>query len=218
MKRRKPGKKSNATKLAHKKFRWQQQLRAEPKMTLLGMRICLEISDRSNLDYNGAVIIAQDTWAEKYGVRRESLNRTLRRIVALGHLQSIRRGRDRPNAYRMVLKEQVQTTFDFGKSPTSEASDDATSSVTSSPSRCDVFIPDDVTSSVTRDPLSLPGLPSEAPGRKREKDALTRINSSPGGVPPARQGAGPPAKKIPLHQHRARGPNPPSRDLGLWPE
>jgi hypothetical protein len=194
-KHRKSGKKSNATKLAHKKFRWHRQLRADPEMSRLGMRICLEISDRSNLDYDGAVVIAQDTWAERYDVCRETFNRALRRIVALGHLESIRRGRDRPNAYRMVIRDEVQTAFDFGKSAPSKASDDVMENVTSYPSRCDVFVPDDMTVSVTRDPLSLPG-PLKRPQEERERNTSANAldNSSPaGGSPPL--DAGPPRRQ-----------------------
>jgi hypothetical protein len=220
------GRKSNATKLAHKKFRWLRQLRAEPLMPRLGLRICLEISDRTNLDYDGAVIIAQDSWAERYGVCRETFNRTLRRVVALGYLQSIRRGRDRPNAYRIVLKDEAQAADDVCKSQastpphdvttlrTSNPQHDVTETVTSSTSRCDDFIPDDVTETVTRVPLFSPGAPTEPPGRKRETDANASDISSGGGSPPP-FGAGPPAKSFPPLQHRARGKSPPRRDLSL---
>jgi hypothetical protein len=124
--RRKLGKKTNATKLAHKKFRWLKQLALDPDLPLLSLRACILINDRANLDHGGGTIVGQDTLARELGVERETLNRALRAAVALGHLESIRRGRDKPNAYRMVLKDEVRAADVVGKSPTSEAHYDVT--------------------------------------------------------------------------------------------
>src|SRR5262249_16437150 len=135
----------------------------------------------ASLDHGGGTIVGQDTLARELGVERETLNRALRAAVALGHLESIRRGRDKPNAYRMVLKDEAD---DVGKSQTSDAPYDVTAPVTSSPSRCDDSVPHDVTESVTQTPLFLPGALIEPPGSRERQDALTRINSLSGGAPP----------------------------------
>jgi hypothetical protein len=170
-KRRKPRKKSNATLLAHRKFRWLEQLSADPLVPLLSLRVCIQIAARANLDHGGVAIIAQDTLAKKFGVFRETINRALRSAVELGHLESIRRGRDKPNGYRMVLKDETQAA--------QQAPHDVTDSITSSPSRCDDSVPYDVTESVTQTPIFSPGAPTEPPGEGERACAYAHDDSSP---------------------------------------
>jgi hypothetical protein len=175
-KRRKSRKKSNATILAHRKFRWLEQLSADPLVPLLSLRVCIQIAARANLDHGGVAVIAQDTLAAKFGVQRETINRALRSAVELGHLDSIRRGRDKPNGYRMVLKDETQAA--------QQAPHDVTDSITSSPSRCDDSVPYDVTESVTQTPIFSPGAPTEPPGEGERRRSYER-DSSPGGGPAA---------------------------------
>ena len=171
--RRKPRKKSNATILAHRKFCWLEQLSADPLMPLLSLRVCIQIAARANLDHGGVAVIAQDTLAAKFGVQRETINRALRSAVELGHLESIRRGRDKPNGYRMVLKDEAKAA--------QQAPHDVTDSITSSPSRCDDSVPYDVTESVTQTPIFSPGAPTEPPGEESAARS-TRISKSTAGV------------------------------------
>ena len=126
-KKKTKGRKSNATKLAHKKFRWLlKQVALDPRMPLLALRACMVVCDHASLDHNGQAIIGQDIIAKKLGVWRQQVSSALRQAVALGHLEAIRRGRDHANAYRMVLKDEVRAADVVGKSPTSEAHYDVT--------------------------------------------------------------------------------------------
>ena len=107
--KKKGGRKSNATKLAHKKFHWiLKQVPFDARMSKLAVRACMVVCDHVSLDHGGQAIIGQDFIAQKLGVRREAANRALREAVAFGHLESIRRGRDHANAYRLVLKDEAQ--------------------------------------------------------------------------------------------------------------
>src|SRR5262249_12063826 len=179
--RRKLRKKSNATKLAHKKFRWLEQLSADPNISLPSLRACIQVCAHASLDHGGSAIVGQDTIA---AVQRETVNRALRLAVALGHVEVIRRGRDHANAYRMVLKDEAQAADDVGKNPTSKAPHDVTREVTSSPHMMCVLRSDDVTREVTDSPFFSPGPLTEAPGGERETNACAFDNSLPAGTPP----------------------------------
>jgi hypothetical protein len=177
--RRKPLK-SNATKLAHKKFRWFEQLAADTRMPLLALRACIVIGSKCSLDGGGVAIIGQDKIAEKLGVWRQAANQALRQAIALGHLEAIQRGRNKPNGYRMVLKDEAAETAgaDVRDSRTTGRNESRTSS--SNESRTSV-----VRESRTDSPFFSPGAPTEPPGEGERDDALARINSSPGGDPAA---------------------------------
>jgi hypothetical protein len=198
------GRKSKATELAHRKFRWLKQLSADPLIPLLALRACMVVCDHASLDHNGQAIIGQGTIAKKLGVWRQQVSSALRQAVALGHLEVIRRGRDHANAYRMVLKDEVQAAADddVGKSPTSKAPKpphDVCDSQTSSMSRNADIKPDmmsanpdfDVCDSQTDSPFFSPGAPTEPPGRerverkkeKRERPAFAG-EAQPAGTPP----------------------------------
>jgi len=185
--------KSNATKLAHKKFHWLlKQVALGPRMSALAYCACMVVCDHVSLDHGGQAIIGQDTVAKKLGVRREAANRALREAVALGHLEAIRRGRDRANAYRMVLKDEAQAADDVTDSVTSKAPHDVRTERTSTPHMMCDFQPHDVRTERTDSPFSSPGAPTEPPGKKeRETDANASDISSGGGSPPP-FGAGPP--------------------------
>jgi hypothetical protein len=174
-KKKTKGRKSNATKLAHKKFRWLlKQVALDPRMPLLALRACMVVCDHASLDHSGQAIIGQDLIAKKLGVWRQQVSSALRQAVALGHLEVIRRGRDHANAYRMVLKDELPATDNVGKNPTSEAQKpphDVRGSQTSSMSANADIKPDmmsanpdfDVCDSQTDSPLVSPGAPNGAP-------------------------------------------------------
>lgn len=96
--------KSKATIFTGKKFRWLEQVAADGKLPPLALRLCIRLCPCFNLDYDGAAWPAQETLAATLGARREAINRTVSILVACGHLESTRRGRDKSNVYRMVLK------------------------------------------------------------------------------------------------------------------
>src|SRR5262249_24565418 len=105
-KKKTKGRKSNATKLAHKKFRFIEHVIADPSLCPLATRAAIFVGCKCSLDHGGQAIIGQDKIAEKLGAWRQDVSQALRQAVALGHLQLIRRGRDHANAYRMVLKDE----------------------------------------------------------------------------------------------------------------
>ena len=203
--RRKPRKKSNATLLAYRKFRWLDQISVDPRLSPLCLRACMQIAFRCSFDNGGAAVISQGTIAKKLGAWREAVSRALQEAVALGHLEAVRRGRNKPSSYRMLLKDEgqateVQAADDVCKSQTSEATeaaDDVTDSVTSCgdhfiTSGSDHLITSDVIISSQILPLSSPGLPSEAPGegvraRASRATSPTRGAPPPSGGPPPRQ-------------------------------
>ena len=178
MTRRRKPRKSNATKLAHKKFRRFEQLAADTRMPLLALRACIVIGSKCSLDGGGVAIIGQDKIAEKLGVWRQAANQALRQAIALGHLEAIQRGRNKPNGYRMVLKDEAAETAgtDVRDSRTTGRNESRTSS--SNESRTSV-----VRESRTDSPFFSPGAPTEPPG-EGERASAYALNFSPGGAPP----------------------------------
>jgi hypothetical protein len=189
-KRRKSHRKSNATKLAHKKFRWFEQLAADPEMPVLALRACIVVGSKCSLDGGGVAIIGQSTIAGKLGVWRQAANQALRQAIALGHLEAIQRGRNKPNGYRMVLKDEASETAsaDVRNSRTTGRNESRTSS--SNESRTS-----GVRKSRTDSPFFSPGALTEPPGKEeRERRTLTRSIIPPAaGSPPL--DAGPPRQE-----------------------
>jgi hypothetical protein len=201
-KKKTKGRKSNATKLAHKKFRFIEQVIADSRLSPLATRAAIFVGCRCSLDHGGQAIIGQDKIAERLGAWRQDVSQALRQAVALGHLELIRRGRDHANAYRMVLKDELPAADDVTDSVTSSPPHDVGKNPTSSVSENPDIKPDmmsgnpdsDVGKNPTDSPFFSPGAPTEPPGRREREDALTRINSSPaGGSPPL--DAGPPRRQ-----------------------
>jgi hypothetical protein len=191
-KTKKKGRRSNATKLAHKKFRWFEQLSDDPDLPLLALRACLKLASKCSLDNGGVAIIGQDTLAKKLGVWRQQVNRALRQAIARGHLESIRRGRDHANAYRLVLKDEMPKT----------AADDVCKSQTSDPNMMSGFSTFDVCDPQTDSPFFSPGALTEPPGEGERTRSYER-DSSPGGAPPltrdpAEEEASSPSGVVPL--------------------
>src|SRR5262249_54247274 len=171
-KRRKPHKNSNATKLAHKKFRWFEQLAADPNISLLALRACLLVGSRCSLDSGGVAIIGQETLAGKLGVWRQQVNPALRQAIALGHLEAVRRGRNKPNGYRMVLKDEAsEAAADVCDSQTTGRKDSQTSSRKDSQTS-------GVWKSQTDSPFFPPGALTEPPGR-RERETSAYADEDP---------------------------------------
>jgi hypothetical protein len=102
------GRKSNATKLAHKKFRFIEQVVRDTRLSPLALRAAIFVGCRCSLDHGGQAIIGQDKIAERLSTWRQNVSQALRQAVVLGHLELIRRGRDHANAYRMVLWDEAQ--------------------------------------------------------------------------------------------------------------
>jgi hypothetical protein len=73
----------------------------------LAPALCIEFVHYFDLAYDGAAWPAQDTLAAALGVRREAVNKVINALVEQGHLTSTRQGRDKPNVYRMVLREDA---------------------------------------------------------------------------------------------------------------
>jgi hypothetical protein len=213
-KKKTKGRKSNATKLAHKKFRWLlKQVALDPRMPLLALRACMVVCDHASLDHNGQAIIGQDIIAKKLGVWRQQVSSALRQAVALGHLEAIRRGRDHANAYRMVLKDELPAADDVCKSKTSSMSANADIKPDMMSANADF----DVCKSQTHSPFSSPGPLTEAPERgettaERETEFAERAEETepPAGAGGASPGGGPPADAGPRREH-APAAAPPSR-------
>src|SRR6516165_3861306 len=93
-KKKTKGRKSNATKLAHKKFRFIEQVIADSRLSPLATRVTIYVGSRCSLDHGGQAIIGQDKIGEKLGAWSQNVNEALKQAVALGHLEIIRRGRD----------------------------------------------------------------------------------------------------------------------------
>ena len=72
------GRKSNATKLAHKKFRWFEQLAADPDMPLLALRACILIGSKCTPP-------RLRRWGQ---VRRRRRGRGLDRIIIINQMWS----------------------------------------------------------------------------------------------------------------------------------
>jgi hypothetical protein len=166
--------KSNATKLAHRKFRWLEQLAADSRISLLALRACILVGSKCSLDGGGVAIIGQETLAGKLGVWRQAANQALRQAIALGHLEAIQRGRNKPNGYRMVLKDEAAETAaaDVRDSRTTGRNESRTSS--SNESRTSV-----VRESRTDSPFFSPGAPTEPPGEGERACAYAHDDSSP---------------------------------------
>jgi len=184
-KRRKPRKKRNATKLAHQKFRWLEQLATDSNLSLLALPACIIVASKCSLDGGGVAIIGQSKIADKLGVWRQAVNPALRKAIALGHLEAIQRGRNKPNGYRMVLKDEASdVAADVRNSRTTRRNESRTSS--SNDLRTSV-----VRESRTDSSFFSPGPLTEAPGEgeraergeKRETPACAGDSSSGGGAP-----------------------------------
>jgi hypothetical protein len=184
------GRKSNATKLAHKKFRWFEQLAADPGMPLLALRACLVIGSKCSLDNGSTAIIGQDKIAEVLDAWRQDVSQAVRQAAALGHIEIIRRGRDHANAYRMVLKDEA--------SASKTAADDVGNSPTSRPDMMSGNPDFDVGDSPTDSPFFSPGASSKPPGKKRERERASRAETSPSGGHPPRLTRGARQESLPL--------------------
>jgi len=175
-----PGR-SKATRFTHKKFRWLDQVSLDRELPPLALPVCVQLCPAFNLAYDGTAWPFQDTIAARLGVRREKINKAIAALVARGHLESIRQGRDKPNAYRMVVKDEAAPIG----APTIPAD---------RPSRCAgndtsaraMMCPQDVPFSGfrcaengTQIPFKTPVSPSEEEGlTKRERERQTRKSAS----------------------------------------
>jgi hypothetical protein len=153
------GRKSNATKLAYKKFRFIEQVITDSRLSLLATRAAIFVGSKCSLDNGGTAIIGQDKIAERLDAWRQDVSRALRQAAAFGHIEIIRRGRDHANAYRMVLKDEA--------SASKTAADDVGKSSTSRPNMMSGNSDFDVGDSPTDSPFFSPGAPTEPPGRER---------------------------------------------------
>jgi hypothetical protein len=203
LRRRKSGKnrKSNATLLAHRKFRWIEQLSTDHRLPVLALRACIQLSAHMSLDHNGSAIIGQDKIAKKLNAWRQDVSQALREAAALGHLEIIRRGRDHANGYRMVLQDEASAAPDVTASRTSSPADDVGNSPTSSDHMMSGISDFDVGNFPTDSPLFPPGALTEPPGEGERTGAKERPKIPPAaGTPPLARG---PAAEVP------RAPSPP---------
>jgi hypothetical protein len=197
--KKKGGRKSNATKLAHRKFRFIEQVIADSRLSPLATRVAIFVGSRCSLDHGGQAIIGQDKIAEKLNAWRQDVSQALRQVVAFGHIEIIRRGRDHANAYRMVLRDELPAADDVTDSVTSSPPHDVGKNPTSSMSENPDIKPDmmsanpdfDVGKNPTESPFVSPGLPSEAPGRQEREPNADAFDTYPGGGSPPLD-AGPP--------------------------
>jgi hypothetical protein len=91
---------------ASKKFRWLEKVARDwRKLPPLATPLCIWFCHQFNLANGGGAWPYQATIAEALGVHRETINRVLAALVARGHLQIVRQGRDRPNLYHMVIDD-----------------------------------------------------------------------------------------------------------------
>jgi hypothetical protein len=167
--------KSNATKLAYKKFRFIEQVITDSRLSLLATRAAIFVGSRCSLDHGGQAIIGQDKIAERLDAWRQDVSQALRQAVALGHLEIIRRGRDHANAYRMVLKDEA--------SAFKTAADDVGKSPTSTPNMMSGNPDFDVGEFPTDSPFFSPGAPTEPPG-EGERTSAYADETQPTGAPP----------------------------------
>jgi hypothetical protein len=179
-----PGR-SKATRFTHKKFRWLNQLSLDAELSDLALRVCVQLCAAFNLDYGGAAWLFQDTLAARLGVRREKINKAIALLVARGHLESIRQGRDKPNVYRMVLKDEA-APIEAPTTPTDRSSRCAENDTSSPPMMCPLDVPETgfrCAENGTQTPFKTPGsLPKKEgfQGRgERESVAQERDYSSP---------------------------------------
>jgi hypothetical protein len=89
---------------ASSKFRWLEQVARDDELPEIAARFCILLCPLFNLEYDSVAWPYQDTLATALGARRDVLNKAIRALVKRGHLTSQRRGRDKPNHYRFVLK------------------------------------------------------------------------------------------------------------------
>src|SRR6516165_3436021 len=176
-KRRQSRRKSKATIFTYRKFLWLEQVAKDRSLPALSSAVCILLSPYFNLSHDGAAWPYQDTLAASLGVRREAVNRVINALVERGHLEvTTTRGRHKPSVYRLVLKE-------------TDATKCAQESTLSEPKMCaeNVRVREGKCAPTrTQTPFRSPvASKEEATRRGREKDALTRINSSPGGGPAA---------------------------------
>jgi hypothetical protein len=172
-----PGR-SKATRFTHKKFRWLDQLSIDRELPPLALRVCIQFLPGFNLDYDGSAWFFQDTIAARLGVRRETVNRVLNAVVARGHLESIKQGRDKPNVYRMVLKDEAAT---IGAQPADRPARCDQRRTSSDPMMCAEDVTNDALrcdQPVTQTPFKTPGAPKGAPKEERETVAQERDYSS----------------------------------------
>jgi hypothetical protein len=132
------------------KFRWLDQVAADGELPPLAARLCITFCRFFSLEYDGRAWAYQDTMAEVLGVKRWSINKVLQALVERGHLTSVRRGRDKPNHYHFVLKDEDHDVCDR----THHNDHD----VRSSTSRC--------APQHTQTPCTNPGTPSASPGER----------------------------------------------------
>src|SRR5262249_44902884 len=154
---------------------------------------CVQLLPGFNLDYDGAAWFFQDTIAARLGIRRETVNRVLNAVVARGHLASTKQGRDKPNVYRFMIKEEAAPIG----APTAPAD---------RPSRCDqrrisskpMMCAEDVTNDalrcdqpVTQTPFKTPGVPYRDPQESVYSGLQGQTGSlAAGGPPPLRAAPG----------------------------
>jgi hypothetical protein len=167
-KKRRP---SKATRFTHKKFRWLDQLSLDSELPPLALRVCVQLLPSFNLKYGGAAWLYQDTLATRLGLRRETISRVLNAVVARGHLESVKQARDKPNIYRMVLKDEAAPIGAPDAADRSSRCDQPRTS--SKPMMC----ADDVSDGalcceqpLTEIPFKIPGV-QEDPQEEGERDA-----------------------------------------------
>jgi hypothetical protein len=166
---RKP-RKSKATIFTHRKFLWLEQVARDRGLPALASAVCILLSPYFNLSHDGTAWPYQDTLAASLGLCRETVNRIIKALIERGHLEvTTTRGRHKASVYRLVLKEADTTKCD---QPITLSEPE---NVIIQSGKCDHI--------VTQTPLKTPVASKEATRRERE-DALTRIDSSPGGDPP----------------------------------
>jgi hypothetical protein len=87
-------------RFAHQKFQWLDQV-AKDFVNLPPSAVAILLCPLFNLDFQGGAWPAHDSLAEALGVSRSTIVRVLHKLVEREHLTSKRRGRDKPNIYRM---------------------------------------------------------------------------------------------------------------------
>ena len=128
----------------------------------------------------------QDTLATMLGVRRECICKVFGALVDRGHLFEKRQGRDKPNHYWMVLKEDNQDV----RENTHHATEEASLDVRENAHHPDYDVRDQrlrCAQKRTETPITISGSTSCSPGEREAADAAASGDLGPDG-PPRRQG------------------------------
>jgi hypothetical protein len=179
--------------LAATKFKFLERIADDTaNLPPLAAAVAIAISRECKLAHSGGAEVSQQQIADVLGVKREAVNRAIAALVARGHLNSVRRGRDNPNLYFMAVapgSRCAQSRTSSPKPRPNRASRCAQNEGHDVRKRAHTFLKDSFKS-----PL---GTATQSP-RGRERERAARAEFPPlGGDPPAC--AGPPRQgSLPL--------------------